>query len=70
MHHRFKYLFKARSGFNVNHNLINAGLRAREIAMSDNGLHSLKPRKDDVSDVLSEHVTCSGILRRVCVYVL
>lgn len=28
--------------------------------MSDNGLHLLKPRKGDVSDLLSEHVTCSG----------
>lgn len=33
--------------------------------MSDNGLRSLKPRKGDVSDLLSEHVTCSGVQLRV-----
>lgn len=70
MHQVFKFLYKACRGFNVNHNLINAELRAREIAMSDNGLHSLKPRKGDVSDPLSEHVTCSGIQQHACVYVL
>lgn len=57
---------KARWGFNVNHNLINTGLKAREIAMSDNSLHSLKPRKGNVSDLLSEHVTCSGIQPCAC----
>lgn len=61
MNLRFKYLYKSRWGFNVNHNLINAGLTAREIATSDNSLHSLKPRKGDVSDLLSERVTRSGV---------
>lgn len=74
MYLHFKYVYNARWGFNVNHNLINTGLKAREIATSDNSLHLLKPRKGDVSDLLSEHVTCSGIQQCahacVCVYVL
>ncbi|XP_031171858.1 WD repeat-containing and planar cell polarity effector protein fritz homolog isoform X1 [Sander lucioperca] len=40
---------------NVFRTLRQTGLRAREIAMSDNSLHSLKPRKGDMSNLLSEH---------------
>lgn len=52
--------------FDVNHNLRNARLRAREIAMSDNSLHSLQAGRGDAPDVVSERETCSGILLCVC----
>lgn len=46
----------------------------REIAMSDNSLHWLKPSKDSMFNPLNEHVTCSGnffvcVSVCVCLYV-